>query len=843
MAAIEATTKAQGETMHVSLSASVRTCSGWYRWVKMNKTVQTWQEFVQSLLLRFGNNLYENPKTALKKLEQINDVEEYQAAFERLSTKVTGLEESWLVSIFVGGLKAYLQTEVVLGQPQTYYEAMSLAKFHQQKQVQLQEILFSPVAKQGVAVSTKSSTNSKPLPSVSIGSKQGVSITGGLGTQSSKPAAIGSNTPQSGPRRLTAAEIKIKRAKGEYYYCDEKWSKTHSCQSSVSLLLGPEELAELLFGDTVETDIPVIDPDKVEEVLALEISFNALEGQFHPSSMRVTGSYLGNTVVVLIDNGSTHNFIKREVAVQLQLPVADIKTFKVQVGSGAFLLCSQFCEAVPLKIQDHEIVVDLFVLDIKGSDVVLGVQWLAGLGDIVINHKELTLTFHSSQGITKLYDFQDVFAEPSILPPRRQIGHGIHLTPGSKPVSVRLYRYLHFQKNEIERLVEEMKAAGLIRDSQSKHFVMKTDHKSLRELMKQVIQTPEQQFYLSKLLRFQYDIVYRPGKTNAVADALSRLDEAQHATVVDSSCMALSVLQNDIFESIRSLNKSDPVLVEYHDKHQQQQLPEHFQSRMGYCFMMGEWLFLTLLWTFNVGLFVCFMNCQLVGMVKLRPDVLKWVMECLGLLQPIEIPRKPWSVVTMDFITALPSSSGFTVILVVLDKLTKVAHFGALKGGYTASKVAAKFVEIVVKLHGFPSRIISDRDFIFLSQFWRNLMQLSGTKLSYSTAYHPETDGQSEVVNRCLEHTYKHMQQSIHISAIGMAPYKALYGVSPQSILGYISALDKRTRQTTVSKLMKDDPCGAEAASFANFFHPKFKSINWSVWADITEHIILCKRY
>ncbi|WVZ07117.1 hypothetical protein V8G54_020463 [Vigna mungo] len=115
-----------------------------------------------------------------------------------------------------------------------------------------------------------------------------------------------------------------------------------------------------------------------------------------------------------------------------------------------------------------------------------------------------------------------------------------------------------------------------------------------------------------------------------------------------------------------------------------------------------------------------------------------------GLLQPLPILEQIWDDIAMDFTIGLPSSSGFTVILVVIDRLSKYAHFPPIK-------VAEVFVKMVVKLHGILKMIVSDRDKVFLSHFWKQLFKLSGTSLHMSIAYHPQTGGQSEALNKFLE--------------------------------------------------------------------------------------------
>ncbi|KAL2251676.1 UNVERIFIED_CONTAM: Transposon Ty3-G Gag-Pol polyprotein [Sesamum indicum] len=148
----------------------------------------------------------------------------------------------------------------------------------------------------------------------------------------------------------------------------------------------------------------------------------------------------------------------------------------------------------------------------------------------------------------------------------------------------------------------------------------------------------------------------------------------------------------------------------------------------------------------------------------MKTDVQEWVKGCEtcqrakhennpypGLLQPLPVPDQAWSCVSMDFIEGLPSSEGKDSILVIVDRLTKYAHFIALKHPYTATTIAKVFFDSVYKLHGLPVSIISDRDKVFTSRFWKELFTLSGVSLDMSSSYHPQTDGQTERINQCLE--------------------------------------------------------------------------------------------
>lgn len=121
------------------------------------------------------------------------------------------------------------------------------------------------------------------------------------------------------------------------------------------------------------------------------------------------------------------------------------------------------------------------------------------------------------------------------------------------------------------------------------------------------------------------------------------------------------------------------------------------------------------------------------------------------LLQPQEVTPHPWHTVTLDFIEGLPVSRGFTCIMVVVDKLTRYAHFVPLRHPFSALQVAYAFMTHFYRYHGRPYALVSDRDLIFTSKLWRELFRQAGTELRMSSAYHPQKDGTTECVKQCLE--------------------------------------------------------------------------------------------
>jgi hypothetical protein len=137
------------------------------------------------------------------------------------------------------------------------------------------------------------------------------------------------------------------------------------------------------------------------------------------------------------------------------------------------------------------------------------------------------------------------------------------------------------------------------------------------------------------------------------------------------------------------------------------------------------------------------LTCQQVKVEHQKPS---------RLLQPLPIPKWKWENISMDFVCGLPrTSTNHDAIWVVVDRLTKSTHFISIRMNYSLDKLVEIYVNEIVRLHGVPVSIVSDRDPRFTSRFWGSLQKALGTKLNFSTAFHPQTDGQSERTIQILE--------------------------------------------------------------------------------------------
>ncbi|XP_061375850.1 uncharacterized protein LOC133317958 [Gastrolobium bilobum] len=472
----------------------------WFHWMDRSQRLTTWDAFIVALRSRFGPSRYRDLRGELGRLTQHTTIENYQKEFERLSNQIIGINDISLQSYFENGLKSEIRKEVRMHLPESLQNAIELAKVVEDK--------LSDRAPARLGYQKFFSSNQVVRP------QQGLLPTPNKGVVN----AAGSSRDTIPIKRLSAAEMMEKRERGLCYYCDEKFHRNHVCKGNMLLMMIQE-------GEEEEKDEELeVTNEKIggeEEIPG--ISLHAMDGQYSSRTLRLRGVINKKTVQVLVDGGSTHNFVQERMVKFLGLEVKPITQFQVLVGNGARLGCKGVCQQIGLNLQGHMFLPDLFVLPIQGAEVVLGVQWLSEFGDVTTNYNNLVLKFERAgklielQGESRLqvepielhqlrklthsdavatyfqmqtidhqysadpyeekdchpliqpvlHEFEDIFEKPTQLPPIRLEDHRIHLEPGTKAVNVRPYRYPYFQKSEIEKMVKEMLDTGVIRPSLS----------------------------------------------------------------------------------------------------------------------------------------------------------------------------------------------------------------------------------------------------------------------------------------------------------------------------------------------------------------------------------------
>ena len=371
-----------------------------------------------------------------------------------------------------------------------------------------------------------------------------------------------------------------------------------------------------------------------------------------------------------------------------------------------------------------------------------------------------------------------------------------------------------------------------------------TDHKSLKYFFTQKELNMRQRRWLELLKDYDHTIQYHPGKANVVADALSRKSYASTSALLTTQKCILYDLQKmeielktpgthskiahvrvepTLIDKIKAAQATDPELINMIKKVQEGAIPEARIDEKGilrvnsrlcvpndpelkHKIMMeahntpfaihpgGTKMYRDLRHTFwwnnmkrEIAEFIS--RCLTCQRVKAEHQVPK------GPLQSLEVPEWKWEHINMDFVTGLPKvSQGLDAIWVIVDRLTKSAHFLPIRENFSLERLAGMYINEIVRLHGMPVSIVSDRDPRFTSRFWISLQKAMGTELRFSSAYHPQTDGQSERTIQTLEDLLRlcvldfkgswdkylplveFSYNNSYQASIGMAPFEALYG-------------------------------------------------------------------
>ncbi|KAL8087895.1 hypothetical protein AgCh_037873 [Apium graveolens] len=1017
-------------------------------YLAIRKNVE-WGVFTEDLTARFKEENGSNIVEQFNKLMQNESLQKYIDDFEDLRSVMIQinhiLPKNYILDSFIGGLKPSVKPFVRAFKPETISQAIEYAR--------LQEESLAVISQK----STRYSFNNAPKPIQSIpmlaNSKPPL-----LPTPATKPdqlALTKFNPRQARNNRFVPADVRAEKiAKGLCYFCDQPYERGHKCKFRESQLFTVE----------VPGDVEQIDEERemIQSVLEESepcISVSTLAGGQNFQTMRIRGITKNKVISILVDSGSTHNFVDVNLAKSLNCDLESIDTQSVTVADGNHIPCNQVCKSFCWEMGGRSFSTEAMLIPLGGCDMILGVQWLSTLGPVKWDFKKLKMEFvfkgaaiklqgvpcqklkvldkppsskllkqaaqlcfiqvqelfvtshnqsvqssnpeknkHGSELEKLQKEFAVIFAEPDELPPHRGIyDHEIPLEPNARSVNIRPYSELNkktvkdkfpipvidelidelagaqcfskldlragyhqlrlhpdemyakqskcffavdkveylghfisgkgietdpskisvvdswpvprsvkelrsflgltgyyrkfvrgyatinrnltdllkkgnFQWNELaQESFEKLKlalttapvlaipdfnkefmvetdasktgiGAVLMQDSYplafisralgtkwqklsvyekellaivfavqkweqyltGNHFIIKTDQKSLKWLLRQKISTPFQQFWLSKLLGFDYEIQYKQGKENLAADALSRVTNAEVL------CWAISAVSSNIDRVIQesyilddNIMKKGKIPVGPDSQLKTKILNWHHNAPGGghsgrdATIKRIKTIFTWKGLSKDVKEFV--RNCQVCQTAKYDTAAFP------GLLQPLPVPQEVWLDISMDFITGLPKSNGKDVILVIVDRLSKYGHFLALAHPFTAIQVAQLYLDNVFKLHGWPKSTVSDRDSVFLSDFWKNLFLVNGTEFLMSSAYHPATDGQTEVVNRCLE-TYLRCMCGDHVkdwnmwlplaegwyntnfhTAIGLTPYEVVYNQQPPLHLPYLA--------------------------------------------------------
>jgi hypothetical protein len=324
----------------------------WWQWRKTSRQGYiAWTQFVAELYERFDTDT--NHLGRLTKLKQSGTVEDFIAAFERLAFRTEGMTDAFFCECFISGLKEEVRAHVLMARPTTWVEATKKAK-------EAQQIV--------------SSQNRKP-------------------SFFPLPKPVNPTTPFAPLKiqKLTQAEMDERKIKGLCYNCDDKYFPGHDDDTSPT----PES------PETSEIN-PPSDPPAEEPI----ISLNALTGFSTPQTLKLIGYIKNRKFIILVDSGSTHNFIHHRIAQETHCYIHAVNNFQIMIANGGSMKCGGRCENVRLQIGDYNLKSHMFAIDMGGCDIVLGVEWLRTLGPILMDFQNLTMKFdqgghkHKFQGIT-----------------------------------------------------------------------------------------------------------------------------------------------------------------------------------------------------------------------------------------------------------------------------------------------------------------------------------------------------------------------------------------------------------------------------------------------------------
>ncbi|XP_057453204.1 uncharacterized protein LOC130745077 [Lotus japonicus] len=375
---------------------------GWFQWWEEQAPERAWEPFKHALIRRFQPTLVQNPFGPLLSIKQKGSVMAYRESFEEAAAPMRGADREILKGVFQNGLQEEIRAEMKLYPAADLAGLMDRALLIEEKNSALRGGKTKEEDKRGWkdkgGIGVKFSSNGEKHTN-SSSSYVGKNTAGGQGqegkTTQSKESNEGSGNeakvPErkwNGGQRLSQSELQERSRKGLCFKCGEKWGKEHVCTKKhyqFILIEGEEDEEEEEIFEEAE------DGEFILEGKVLQLSLNSKEGLTSNQSFKIRGRIGGREVLILVDCGATSNFISQELVAELGLQVIATTEYVVEVGNGAKERNSGVCKNLKIEAQGIPIVQHFFLLSLGGTELVLGMDWLASLGNIKANFKNLTL--------------------------------------------------------------------------------------------------------------------------------------------------------------------------------------------------------------------------------------------------------------------------------------------------------------------------------------------------------------------------------------------------------------------------------------------------------------------
>ncbi|WVY98363.1 hypothetical protein V8G54_030514 [Vigna mungo] len=380
------------ELAYMSMEGSA---SYWFKIWRNKAKNRSWQSLKTTLINRFGGGLRGTIYEQLATLRQEGTVEEFTRSYEILLGQTSGLSEELSLGFFLAGLRDDIKGQVRIQDPKDLEGAIKIARdvddvISRARGGGWNGVNLNAVGPRASTIVVRGEVDRQPLNRSGGMEGSGSNLREGLVTANSVRGGLVGGGDNWGRivRKLPYPEFLKSREEGCCFRCGDPFAPGHRCsEKSLQVLLLAEDEAD-------EEDGVTQGGNQQEE--RMELSACSAKGLTQPKTMKLTGKIGERRVVILIDCGASHNFVSRRVAAELELLlVIDTPPYTVSLGDGHQRVSRGRCEKVQIQMEEATVVEDLYVFELGGVDIILGMAWLAKLGDMVINWGKMSMAYVS----------------------------------------------------------------------------------------------------------------------------------------------------------------------------------------------------------------------------------------------------------------------------------------------------------------------------------------------------------------------------------------------------------------------------------------------------------------